>query len=407
MVTPVLGAASASESPGDHLRGAEYAGQDRRGNHRTAHAEQPTRRPGPRTEHAEPWPNDAADRLRARGAETRATACRLPAPEKADEGQAHAPGVQRHRHGGTDDREDEVGAGQRRCVAPIDAIALVITPDGEQHVGHHHHQCRTLRQLLIQPEQHTQYRDRDQPAADAEQSAKRAQGQAQQYVQPDVQQHVRAPASMRRPCYAAAAGVDTHSRAQWLLPITHKPVTRCCQTPFRSARTLHRRARMRQLFAAARRHGLTPSAVARRIDALEAALGCQLFSRSTHAVRAMPAALAFAERARRIVQELHRPCRGDILDSAPEGRIRIDAPAPFGRRHLAPALAEFLQAYPGVDIQLRLIDSFVDLHGEHLGEVDLVLRIGPLADTRGRHAPGADGAHRLRQPGLPSVAACR
>lgn len=54
--------------------------------------------------------------------------------------------------------------------------------------------------------------------------------------------------------------------------------------------------------AAARRHGLTPSAVARRVDALEAALGCQLFSRSTHAVRAMPAALAFAERARRIVQ---------------------------------------------------------------------------------------------------------
>ena len=90
-------------------------------------------------------------------------------------------------------------------------------------------------------------------------------------------------------------------------------------------------------FAAARRHGLTPSAVARRIDALEAALGCQLFSRSTHAVRAMPVALAFAERARRIVQELHLARRGDIPDSAPEGRIRIDAPAPFGRRHPAPA----------------------------------------------------------------------
>ena len=135
--------------------------------------------------------------------------------------------------------------------------------------------------------------------------------------------------------------------------------------------------------AAARRHGLTPSAVARRIDALEQALGGQLFSRSTHAVRAMPAALAFAERARRIVQELHLArAEATSLDSAPEGRIRIDAPAPFGRRHLAPALAEFLQAYPGVDIQLRLIDSFVDLQGEHLGEVDLVLRIGPLADTR-------------------------
>lgn len=135
--------------------------------------------------------------------------------------------------------------------------------------------------------------------------------------------------------------------------------------------------------AAARRHPLTPSAVARRIDALERSLGSSLFSRSTHAVRATPAGLAFAERAKRVLAEL-RLARAEAvsLSSAPEGLIRIDAPSPFGRRHLAPAIAEFLLAYPGLDVQLRLIDSFVDLHGEHLGEVDLVLRIGPLADTR-------------------------
>jgi len=135
--------------------------------------------------------------------------------------------------------------------------------------------------------------------------------------------------------------------------------------------------------AAARRHPLTPSAVARRIDALERALGSSLFTRSTHAVRATPAGQAFAERARRILAEL-RLARAEAvsLSSAPEGLIRIDAPAPFGRRHLAPVIAEFLVAYPGLNVQLRLIDSFVDLHGEHLGEVDLVLRIGPLADTR-------------------------
>ena len=135
--------------------------------------------------------------------------------------------------------------------------------------------------------------------------------------------------------------------------------------------------------AAARRQQLTPSAVARRIDALERALGSTLFQRSTHAVKATPAGLAFAERARRILDEL-RQARAEAvsLSSAPEGLIRIDAPAPFGRRHLAPAIAEFLVAWPGLDVQLRLIDSFVDLQGEHLGQVDLVLRIGPLADTR-------------------------
>ena len=135
--------------------------------------------------------------------------------------------------------------------------------------------------------------------------------------------------------------------------------------------------------AASRRHPLTPSAVARRIDSLESALGSQLFIRSTHAVRATPAGLAFAERARRIVSEL-RLARAEAvsLSTAPQGLIRIDAPGAFGRRHLAPVIADFLLAYPGLDVQLHLIDSFVDMQGAHLGKVDLVLRAGLMADTR-------------------------
>lgn len=135
--------------------------------------------------------------------------------------------------------------------------------------------------------------------------------------------------------------------------------------------------------AAARKHGVTPSAIARRIDALESSLGCKLVSRNTHAVKPTPAGRAFAERARSIVQEMQFALAElSASQNIPVGHIRIDAPAPFGRRHLAPALADFLLAYPGVDVQLRLIDSFVDLEGDHLGKVDLSLRIGPLADTR-------------------------
>src|SRR5690606_13044157 len=163
--------------------------------------------------------------------------------------------------------------------------------------------------------------------------------------------------------------------------------------------------------AAARRHALTPSAIARRIDALERSFGVQLVSRRTQAIRPTTAGLAFAERARRIVHELHLArAEAAALDSTPTGRIRIDAPTPFGRRHLAPALAEFLQAYPGVDIQLRLLDSFGDLHGAHLGEVDLVLRIGPLADTRLVATPLAPmvrvlcaSPDYLRRRGMPSA----
>ena len=135
--------------------------------------------------------------------------------------------------------------------------------------------------------------------------------------------------------------------------------------------------------AASRRHPLTPSAVARRIDSLESAVGSQLFIRSTHAVRATPAGVAFAERARRIVTELQLARAEAVsLSSAPEGLIRIDAPAAFGRRHLAPVIADFLMLYPGLDVQLHLIDSFVDMQGLNLGKVDLVLRAGQMADTR-------------------------
>ena len=135
--------------------------------------------------------------------------------------------------------------------------------------------------------------------------------------------------------------------------------------------------------AAARRHPLTPSAVARRIDSLENAVGTTLFMRTTHAVVATAAGQAFAERARRIVAELQLARAEAVsLSHAPEGLIRIDAPAAFGRRHLAPAIADFLVLYPGLDVQLHLIDSFVDMQGSHLGKVDLVLRAGQRVDTR-------------------------
>lgn len=135
--------------------------------------------------------------------------------------------------------------------------------------------------------------------------------------------------------------------------------------------------------AAARLHPLTPSAVSRRIDALERSVGCPLFNRTTHAVRLTSAGLAFSERARRILEQLHLARAEAVsLSHAPSGLIRIDAPAPFGRRHLAPAIADFLAAHPGLDVHLRLIGSFVDLQGDHLGEVDVVVRIGPIGDSR-------------------------
>ena len=94
-------------------------------------------------------------------------------------------------------------------------------------------------------------------------------------------------------CYAPTLVAETHSDAQWL-----------CETRIGSVMNPDVLTQQLDLFldvldsgsfsAAARRHPLTPSAVARRIDALEKALGTNLFVRSTHAVKATPAGLAFA-----------------------------------------------------------------------------------------------------------------
>jgi len=136
--------------------------------------------------------------------------------------------------------------------------------------------------------------------------------------------------------------------------------------------------------AVARRLGVAPSSVARRIDQLEARLGTRLLHRSTHALKPTEAGLLCYQRARTLLAELRR-LEDDLQEQRdePSGTLRLDCPAPFGRLHLMPALAAFIQRYPAVNVELTLTDSMVDLQGGRLGSaVDVALRIGPIENTR-------------------------
>ena len=60
------------------------------------------------------------------------------------------------------------------------------------------------------------------------------------------------------------------------------------------------------------------------------------------------------------------------------GLLRITAPVQFGRRHIAPIVARFLDAHDGVEVELLLNDRNIDLIDEG---IDVALRIGRLADS--------------------------
>ncbi|MDN0085266.1 LysR family transcriptional regulator [Crenobacter sp. SG2305] len=136
--------------------------------------------------------------------------------------------------------------------------------------------------------------------------------------------------------------------------------------------------------AVARHYGVAPSSVARRIDLLEQQLASRLLHRTTHALKPTESGWLFYQRAKVLLAEI-RHLQDDILSQQdePSGVLRMDCPAPFGRLHLMPALAAFMQRYPALHVELVLTDSMMDLQGGRLGsEVDVALRIGPIENTR-------------------------
>ncbi|PTL84506.1 LysR family transcriptional regulator [Vitiosangium sp. GDMCC 1.1324] len=131
--------------------------------------------------------------------------------------------------------------------------------------------------------------------------------------------------------------------------------------------------------AAARRLGVTPSAVSRRVAALEQELGVPLLARNTRSLRLTHDGEAFHERCVRILQELHEA--RDVLartGKKPSGLLRVDAPIALGRAILAPAIPRFLDRCPDVRLDLTLRDQFVDPIAEGL---DVLVRIGRLGES--------------------------
>jgi DNA-binding transcriptional LysR family regulator len=133
------------------------------------------------------------------------------------------------------------------------------------------------------------------------------------------------------------------------------------------------------LSAAARRQKTPLATVSRKVSELEAHLQTKLFNRSSRALIPTDAGRSYIAAAKRIladVAEAERAASGEY--TTPRGELNVSAPVALGRLHLQPVVAEFLAAFPEVDVQLSLQDRAVNLLEEH---IDVALRIGVLADS--------------------------
>jgi DNA-binding transcriptional LysR family regulator len=127
-----------------------------------------------------------------------------------------------------------------------------------------------------------------------------------------------------------------------------------------------------ELLLAIREHGslagaasaadVVPSVITKRLAALEARLGLKLFQRTTRRVVPTAEGEGLCERAVDLLagfQAMEAELQERHKD--PVGRIRLAATFGFGRVWLGPAIAEFQQRHPQLEVQVQLTEQLPDL----------------------------------------------
>ncbi|UMM08986.1 LysR family transcriptional regulator [Gluconobacter frateurii] len=121
------------------------------------------------------------------------------------------------------------------------------------------------------------------------------------------------------------------------------------------------------------------STISVAIQELETRVGTRLLARTTRSVSVTPDGAAFYDHCVRIVtevEEVEALFRQDAV--RPQGVLRVNIPGRIGRLIIAPALPDFLESYPGIDVELGMTDRAVNLIEDG---IDCVLRVGPLQDS--------------------------
>jgi len=130
---------------------------------------------------------------------------------------------------------------------------------------------------------------------------------------------------------------------------------------------------------AARKMGISKSAVSKHVSSLEARLGARLLNRTTRRVSPTEIGLAYYDRARRVLNDAgEADALVTSMQSAPSGLLRISVATDFGVNHLSPVLSDFLRDFPEITVNMVLNNRYVELISEGF---DMAVRIGELEDS--------------------------
>lgn len=132
--------------------------------------------------------------------------------------------------------------------------------------------------------------------------------------------------------------------------------------------------------AAAEATGVSPTMAGKHIRAIEERLGARVLHRTTRRQQLTEVGRLYYERCKLVLADVELAERSALeLQATPRGRLRITAPMSFGSRRLTPAITDYLQRYPEVNVELSLDNRVYDLVSEGF---ELGIRIGAVDDPQ-------------------------
>ena len=137
----------------------------------------------------------------------------------------------------------------------------------------------------------------------------------------------------------------------------------------RGISTFIRSADAQSFSKAATELGITPQAVSAQVKQLEDQIGVVLFRRTTRCINLTEEGEVFYKRCRVAIESIDEGVRNlqDAAHSA-SGKVRVSVPYYISRTYILPVLAEFMQDYPHVSIELfaqneypHFVDQAIDI----------------------------------------------